>query len=70
MTKEELIKRLDKYPNDTEVMILDGFNGGGYPREINCGPREHLITENDAKETADCEDKVGKLVLAIGFGYY
>lgn len=54
----------------TEVMIRDGFNGGGVPREINSGPRFYIITEADAEETADCEDKVGCQVVVIGFGSY
>jgi hypothetical protein len=34
----ELIKELGKFLPEQEVMILDGYNGGGVPREINLGP--------------------------------
>lgn len=70
MTKQELLRRLDKFPNDVEVMILDGFNGGGVPRTINLGPSDHIITETDADEACDCEDRVGEKVVVLGYGFY
>lgn len=70
MLASELIERLRQLPADRQVMILDGFNGGGVPREINLGPTERLITAEHAEEAADCEDIVGSTVAIIGFGCY
>ncbi len=66
-TAGDILSKLD--PN-SELMILDSFNGAGYPREINFGPIPHVITEEDANESADCEGKVGQKVFVIGFGSY
>jgi hypothetical protein len=55
---------------DLDIMILDGFNGGGEPREINLGPCLRTITQQNANGGADCESKVGKEVRVIGFGSY
>ena len=38
MKVKELIERLKEYDGETEITILDGFNGGGKPRTINFGP--------------------------------
>jgi len=54
---------------DAEIMILDGFNGGGHPREINL-VSTHTVTEDDANEAADCEEIVGQTVAVIGYGCY
>lgn len=51
-------------------MILDGFNAGGTPREINFGPVLKTVTAEDAEDAADCEDLEGRAVIAIGFGCY
>lgn len=69
MKSHDLAAYFLKNPN-MDVMILDGFNGGGEPRDLNLGPSPHTITEKNAKEGADCEGKVGKEVLVIGFGCY
>lgn len=70
MTIKQLIERLQKYSPDSKVMILDGFNGGGEPREINLGPYERTITAQNAKDGADCEGLVGKEVIIMGYGCY
>lgn len=70
MTKTELLKRLESYPDNAEVMILDGFNGGGVPRTINFGPHLKEVTVQDAEEAADCEDIIGRSVIVMGFGCY
>lgn len=70
MTAAQLISRLSQIPPDTEVMILDGFNGGGDPREINFGPVTRKITNANAEDTADCEGKIGNTVVLIGYGCY
>ncbi len=71
MTVAEMIAKLQKLPNqDAQVMILDGSNGGGSPRELNLGPSESSIEEKDAEYTADCEDRVGEKIYVIGYGCY
>jgi len=70
MTAAELIALLQKCPQDAPVMILDGFNGGGLPREINLGPTAHLVMPSEGDETADCEELVGQTVTVLGFGCY
>ena len=70
MTIRELKKHLERFPEDTEIMILDGFNGGGYPREINCGPWDHEILEFDISQSVDCEGMLGANVCILGYGCY
>lgn len=70
MTKNDLIARLNAIKGNPEIMILDGFNGGGFPREINLGPTNYEITKKDADESGDCEEKVGKKVYVMGYGCY
>lgn len=70
MVIQELIERLSRYAPGAEVMVLDGFNGGGVPRAINIGPSFHTITQEEADNTADCEDLAGQEVVLIGFGCY
>lgn len=70
MNIKDLIERLSDYPIDMEVMILDSFNGGGHPREINLGPKTHIISKRDADECVDCKGIVGQQVIVIGYGCY
>jgi len=73
MKISELIRKLEAIQateGDLEVMILDGFNGGGVPRDINLGPSLRLISEYDAHETGDCENRVGEHIVRIGYGCY
>ncbi len=70
MNIKNLIAKLKEYPEDMEVMVLDGFNGGGHPRDINLGPVRQRISAADEKETADCEGRRGESVLVIGYGCY
>lgn len=73
MTLSELIKQLEaerKRHGDLQVMILDGFNGGGVPRELNVGPRKHQISTDDLENCADCEEMVGQSVIVLGYGSY
>lgn len=70
MTVGELINKLSKYDTNDQVMIRDGFNGGGDPREINFGPHEDQITSENAENAADCEDIVGETVVVLGYGCY
>lgn len=70
MTIGELIARLSEFPMDKRVMILDGFNAGGYPREINVGPIKQTVTKDDVENCADCEGLKGQKVVVIGYGCY
>lgn len=70
MTVEQLLARLETLPLKSEVMILDGFNGGGLPREINLGPVWREVTPEMAQECDDCAPHVGHPVLVIGYGCY
>ena len=70
MNANKLIAQLSEFPPETEVMILDGFNGGGEPRSINLGPSIRTITKKNEDEGADCEGKVGKKVIILGYGCY
>ncbi len=70
MTVKDLIGRLHAFPPNMQVMILDGFNGGGSPREINSGPQERVVRQSDADECADCGDMVGQTVVVMGYGSY
>ncbi|MCL4722827.1 MAG: hypothetical protein KJZ90_00930 [Rhodocyclaceae bacterium] len=70
MKAGDLIKELQAFDPEMEVMILDGFNGGGSPRTINLGPSLQTISQQDAKETADCEGRVGESVVRLGYGCY
>ena len=70
MKVKELIKRLSKFDPNMDVMILDGFNGGGSPRDINFGPLIQAIGKNDAAAAADCEGREGEKVVSMGYGCY
>lgn len=70
MTVQELIDRLKNLPPEMEVMILDIPNGGGCPRVLNLGPVSHEISEQNAEEAADCEERVGEKVIVMGYGCY
>ena len=71
MTVSDLIARLSKLDPNQEIMILDSFNGGGTPREINLGPSKHKISKQNVEDAADCEELgVGTSVLVLGFGCY
>lgn len=71
MTVRELIEQLSELRPDCQVMILDGFNGGGDPRTINLGPTAQPITKEDIENNADCEEiPEGEAVYVIGFGCY
>lgn len=70
MKVADLIRRLQQYPADAEVMVLDGFNGGGDPRTLNLGPLVRRITEEHAENSGDCEERVGEEVIVIGYGCY
>lgn len=66
----ERLQKLQRQQGDTDVMVLDGHNGGGSLRDINLGPVFKNIRPKDAEATGDCEDRVGERVVALGFGCY
>ena len=70
MNKKQLIDALSLVEDDSEIMILDGSNGGGIPRAINFGPVSRTVSNADAQETDDCETLVGKSVVCLGYGCY
>lgn len=70
MRVQQLIAQQRQYDPNAEVMILDGHNGAGAPREINMGPTVRVISQADADDGADCEGKVGKSVVVMGYGCY
>lgn len=67
---QQLMEQLGRSDPNAEVMILDGHNSGGAPREINMGPTVRVISQADADDGADCEGKVGKSVVVMGYGCY
>jgi hypothetical protein len=70
MSNAELIERLKEYPANQEVMLLDGFNGGGTPRTLNMGPSERVISPRNTHDTSDCEGMEGQVVIVLGYGSY
>ena len=71
MNVKELILHLSKFDENTRVMILDGFNGGGNKRDINLTPSDlDTITNEDAEMCCDCEDIINEKVIILGFGCY
>lgn len=65
MKVKDLIEYLKLYPPNLEVAILDGFNGGGVPREINLGP-----TNMTLRDETDLKTKIGKEIIVMGYGCY
>jgi hypothetical protein len=70
MKVKDLIKRLSKFDQNMEVMILDGFNAAGSPRDINFGPVIQTIGEQAAEDSADCEGRAGEKIVSMGYGCY
>jgi len=71
MKVAELIARLRELPLSAEIMVLDGFNGGGVPRELKLKPVPHKISQEDIDDSADCDDfNVGDEVFIIMYGCY
>jgi hypothetical protein len=70
MTVHELITKLLREDMGSEIMVLDGYNGGGSPRTINLGPHKYAIDKDDADGVADCEGRDGEQVIVIGYGCY
>jgi hypothetical protein len=70
VTVQELINQLSKYPKDTQVMLLDGHNGGGCLRTLNFGPVEKEVMAQNVRDSVDCEGLEGTTVVVMGYGCY
>lgn len=70
MTVRELIAKLQAHDPFQEVMVLDGPNGGGVPRDLNLGPVQRRLTAQDEENTADVEGRAGEVVVVLGCGCY
>lgn len=71
MNIKQLKEHLNRFPDEMEVMILDGFNGQGNKRTINFTPsKSRIITEQEDNDLGDCEGKSGKEVVILGYGFY
>lgn len=77
MKVAELIAKLQKVDSELEVAILDGFNGGGQPRELNLGPvlwdqeaLDEMKELNNAPDYADLKSTPGTPIVVMGYGCY
>lgn len=72
MNVEEMIEYLSKFDPKQEVMIRDGFNGGGNLRVIN-SKCESTLGEDDENlydEEGEMLESKGFKVVELGFGFY
>lgn len=74
MKVSDLIQRLERLPQDMEVTIVDGFNGGGQPRTINFGPHVETWDSNkhcsDRHDFSDINASEGQDIVTMGYGCY
>lgn len=77
MKVHELIAELQQLDPQLEIAILDGFNGGGQPRDINFGPvhwdKEQLDEMKDfdmSPDYADLDVPKGTEIVVMGYGCY
>lgn len=74
MRVRELKAKLENFPGDMEIAILDGFNGGGCPRTINLGPQiqewDEIYQHQAAYDYSDLDTKEGLSIVVMGFGCY
>lgn len=68
MTVKELKDYLNKFDDNQEVMIRDGFNGGGNLRIINCKTESSMDFEDEG--VFDNKELIGTKVVELGFGNY
>ena len=72
MNKKELVEYLSQFDDNQEVMIRDGFNGGGNLRVIN-SKCETTLKEDDEElfdKNGEWVDSKGNKVTELGFGNY
>ena len=77
MKISELIAQLQELDPETEVAILDGFNGGGQPRTVNFGPvlwdaeaLEEMRALAMTPDYADLTSPAGTPIVVMGYGCY
>ena len=74
MNVRELIEELQELPQDLEIAILDGSNGGGHPREINYGPivydPKDWPNNKENADYGDIETNDGGVIVQMGYGCY
>lgn len=68
ITVGALKDKLSKFDDSLEVMVLDGFNGGGDPRNISISSEPIEITSE--YKGHDCEGKIGDMVVILSYGNY
>lgn len=67
----QLAEFFAKLPSDTNVMVLDGFNGGGDPRFLNYGPRVVNVDQKLVDTNGDTSFlKPGEGLVVFGYGCY
>lgn len=69
MTKAELIKALEKFDDNQEIMILNHFYGGSQeisaPVKLDPNPKLYLITKHDECYSHNCKDMSGTTVIVL-----
>jgi hypothetical protein len=70
MKVKQLKEWLDTLPEDKEIMIMDGFDGGGTPREINLLKASLFIEEDWVDHCNDCDGLLNEDVAVMGYGCY
>jgi len=72
----QLIEQLSQLPQTLEVTILDGFNGGGIPRDINLTPHVYdpkeweWTTNKERDDYSDIHTPTGQPIVVMGYGCY
>jgi hypothetical protein len=72
MNVAEMMDYLSKFDPKQEVMIRDGFNGGGNLRVINskCESTLGIDDEDLYDEEGEMLESKGLKVVELGFGFY
>lgn len=67
----QLAEFFSKLPPETNVMVLDGFNGGGDPRFLNYGPRVVKVDQKLIGTNGDTSFlEAGEGLVVFGYGCY
>lgn len=76
MKVKELVAMLLEEDQESEIAILDGFNGGGQPRKINFGPVVHdpkdpeIDWPHEMNDYSDLDTPDGEKIVKLGYGCY
>lgn len=65
----DLIELLKQFNPDAKVYLVDAYHGGQCVKELNYGPIEHIVTEEDVLDP-DYEAEVAETIVILGFGNY